>query len=44
MDGEEAAAQSLLFSQVHFVIVQSQSLKLSDAEAVRIVSLAETLG
>ncbi|KAL8919998.1 MAG: hypothetical protein Q9172_004692 [Xanthocarpia lactea] len=34
MDGEEAAAQSLLFSQVHFVIVQSQSLKLSDAEAL----------
>ncbi|KAL8851252.1 MAG: hypothetical protein Q9221_003782 [Calogaya cf. arnoldii] len=34
MDGEEAAAQSLLFSQVHFAIVQSQSLKLSDAEAL----------
>ncbi|KAL8680253.1 MAG: hypothetical protein Q9224_000442 [Gallowayella concinna] len=34
MDGEAAAAQSLLFSQVHFVIVQSQSISLSDAEAL----------
>ncbi|KAL8766346.1 MAG: hypothetical protein Q9209_006873 [Squamulea sp. 1 TL-2023] len=31
---KNAAAQSLLFSQVHFVIVQSQSLKLSDAEVL----------
>ncbi|KAL8984555.1 MAG: hypothetical protein Q9205_001508 [Flavoplaca limonia] len=34
MDGEEAAAQSVLFSQVHFAIVQSQSLASSDAEAL----------
>ncbi|KAL8785221.1 MAG: hypothetical protein Q9213_003490 [Squamulea squamosa] len=34
MDEEVAAAQSLLFSQVHFVIVQSQLLKLSDAEVL----------
>lgn len=42
MDEEAAAAQSLLFSQVYFVIVQSQSLKLSDAETVCIVRLAGT--
>ncbi|KAI4282201.1 MAG: hypothetical protein L6R38_003113 [Xanthoria sp. 2 TBL-2021] len=34
MDEEAAAPQSLLFSQVYFVIVQSQSLKLSDAETL----------
>ncbi|KAL8727923.1 MAG: hypothetical protein Q9181_005524 [Wetmoreana brouardii] len=34
MDGEEAAVPSLLFSQVHFVIVQSQSLNGEDAEAL----------
>ncbi|KAL8700972.1 MAG: hypothetical protein Q9201_005164 [Fulgogasparrea decipioides] len=33
MDGDEAAVPSLLFSQVHFVIVQSQSLSGDDAEA-----------
>lgn len=42
MDGEEGIAQSVLFSQVHFAIVQSQSLASSDAEAVCIARLAET--
>ncbi len=40
MDEEAAAAQSLLFSQVHFVIVQSQSLKVSEAGTVCVVKLA----
>ncbi|KAL8729895.1 MAG: hypothetical protein Q9166_004452 [cf. Caloplaca sp. 2 TL-2023] len=37
MDGEAEAIQSLLFSQVHFVIVQSSTIRLSDAEALAIL-------
>lgn len=34
MDGEETAAPSLLFSQIHFLIVQSESLSSAGSDTV----------
>lgn len=42
MDGDEAAAPSLLFSQVHFLIVQSEGLKLPEAQAVSMATHPDT--